>query len=239
MTYGNFKKYTAAFLQRTAASFVSDTTDILGIAINQARRALERMKDFEMSRTAVLITLNTDGSASLLSTAVLESNEATGVDVKSLKKAFIASSSGAWLPIDIVSRDVHVERVKRAAGSPTATNLSEADEIALSERYTIVRFGLSVYIVPAGAANYLDSATVQVKLDAIRWLADYSADEDTDFVLTYCPDLLLMQTVKWLNLSMREDERIPVSKEAFDSAWQAMEDWNRSIAFSDDDVDME
>ena len=239
MTYGNFKDYVAAFMQRSEASFVAGTVDILGVAINEARRSLERRGDFEMSRVAAKITLNTNGTESLLSTAVLFSDGVTSVNVKTPRKAFVLSGASVWVPIDIISRDIHVEKYKRDLGITSATTLADLADSQLNEGYKLVRFGMSVYVAPAGATNYGDSSTVAVKLDAIRWLDAYTADDDTDFLLEYCPDLVLMQTVKWLNLSMREDERIPVSAEAFAEAWMTMEDWNRSIAISDDDSRME
>lgn len=234
MNFGDFKAYVAAFLQRSEASFTSGSVEVLDTAVNQARMLLERKKDFEMARTECDITLNTDGSKTALTSAKLKGT-ATACNVKTIKKAFIASVDDTWLPIDCISRDVHISAVRRQLGVASALTVDDISQIELSEGYALVRFGLYVYLVPAGSANYQGSSTVTVRLDAIRWLNAYSLDADTDFLLTYCPDLMLMQTIKFLNFSMREDARIPVSMEAYNEAWKAMEDWNRSIAMSDDD----
>ena len=234
MTYSEFKAYTAAFLQRSTTAFVQGSVDVLGVAINQARKTVERMHDFEMARVQAQLAMPTNGSTIALNTVKLFGTE-TLIDVKTVKRAFISASGGSWIPIDVIGRDQHIAKVRRAVGEATSSTVADIVEAGLYENYKFVRYGLGAYVAPAGASNYSGSSTVDIMLDAIRWLDPYTADGDTDFLLEYCSDLLLMQTIKWLNLSMREDQRIPVSAEAFDAAWRAMQDWNRSVAWNEDE----
>lgn len=237
MNYADFKDFVAGFTQRSKTSYVVGGSDVLALAINQARRQIERRVDFEMSRVLAYLTLPVSGDYVALSTAKLVVDDSS-IDLKQVVKAFYPTTNGGLLPIDVISRNVHIQRIRRTFVT-SSSNVEELSQATLYEYYGVGMNGLSIYLIPAGAQNHSSATTVRITVDGIRWLADYSDDDDSDFLLEYAPDVLLYQTVKTLNMHLREDQRVPVSDALSKEAWDSLVDWNRSIAMRDDDGNMQ
>ena len=218
-------------MQRDEAVFELGTVDLLTRAINQARRWAERKRNFELCRVQTKLTaVNLQDGASL-STAVLASDGVTTVNIKSIAKAFLPFSNGSGMfPVDVISRDAHVRRLqKRYENIQAADPTTRVPPIPSTVSYfTVVRTADKLYVTPADATVF-GATTVDVYLDAFKWLPEYMCDADTDFFLDYCEDWLLFRSVYQLNMMLKEDVRVPISREALVEAWQSVIEWDTNL----------
>src|SRR6267143_3863619 len=105
---------TASFMGRERSTFIRNGFDVLLQACNNARLYAERMIDFELSRVSVEVpnVSLTDGAS--LDAAVLISDHSTQVNVKKIKKAFVAFVGNTnTFPVAFYSRDKWLRRVQR------------------------------------------------------------------------------------------------------------------------------
>ena len=239
MTFGDFKTMVAAFLQRDATTFVYGSFDWLSHAVNMARKASERQRDFEMCRTRAQITLAGLTVATPLSGAKLVDSPSTSVSVKVIKKAWV-TDAGATLdyPIRVISREAFVGMASRTFADHTFTRAATIQ--AYTENPTtapmLVREADDVYLTPANVEAY-GSATPTVKMDIIKWLPDYSAAGDTDFLLTHCVEYMLFKTVSLLQPFLKEDIRVPLALEQLKMAWRSVVAYDSQLVSAASSVD--
>lgn len=60
-----------------------------------------------------------------------------------------------------------------------------------------------------------------------------------DFFLVDCLDWMLYQTVKELNLFLKEDQRVAISDAMMKEAWESVKAWNSSLVPTTDDLDLD
>lgn len=233
MLFSAFKSFVAAALQRSTTDFVVGSTDLLSLAVNMARKNIERKKDFELAKCLADVTM-TVGQSVALSTAVI-SGTATAVSVKTILRAQLSTDGTTFFPIGYVSRDMHMRRVAR-----NYEDLTTLDEVAQAQptktnRFQLVRFGEDVYMSPSDTDSYNDVSTLYVRMDVVKWLPDYSVDGDTDFLMEHCVDYLMLETFRYLQLFLKEDVRLNVSDDQWRVAWQAVVAWNDNLVVGDSD----
>lgn len=223
MTFSEFKLTVASFMQRDPTAFVNGTCDYLEIAINMARRATERMRDFEVCRTQAVLDVDLTDGAELVD-AVLATDLEEAISIKTIRKAFANDHNGKLLfPIRVMSREKYVAMFGRAYAD------HDFDRLPVTETYTtavvttphLVRQADTVFLVPNSAATYGGVDPVTVTMDVIRWLPDY-VDDATDFFLTYCSDYMLFKTVTLLTPFLKEDVRTPLLSAQLKDAWQSV-----------------
>ena len=243
MTFAQFKTMVAAFMQRDASTFVYGSFDWLTYAINMARKASERKRDFELCRTQAQVTVNlTTGVA--LSTAVLCSDGTTAVSIKSIRKAFTPDhNSLLYYPIRVTSREKYTNMLDRVYQNHDFDRAASQDlyyEPGVTSPY-LVREADQVYLCPASTTMYGSTTNVLVKMDVIKWLADYSADGDTDFFLTHCVEYMLFKTVSLLQPFLKEDVRAPLALSQLKEAWLSVVAWDGQLvsAASSDDTNLD
>lgn len=61
------------------------------------------------------------------------------------------------------------------------------------------------------------------------WLPLLSADADTNFLLVYAYDLILMRAVRTMSVYLKEDNRQTFTGQEFADAFQAFKEWDASI----------
>jgi len=228
MTLAEFRSCVAAYMQRDETTFTYGGTNLLTQAANMARRWAERKRNFEMSKCTAQITSVHYTNGALLSAMVLKGT-ATSVAAKTLNKAFLPFTDGSGeFPIDIITREKHVERIERHYEQYITRNPRETAPSTMVAYFAVVRHGDYVYICPADSTA-LGGETLTVYFDIVRWLPDYSANGDTDFLLTYCSDFMLVQTVYMLNFMIKEDQRIPISNNLRADMWQSVVEWDSSM----------
>ena len=244
MTYTDFRKEVAGFMNRSQDAFVINSFDILARAVNKARLWAERKHNFELSRISVSIpsVSLTDGGD--LTTAVDVADLTTPVVVKLIERGFIPfqDSSGNYFPIQVISRDTHMSRLQRRYENMVSNRMAEASPATLPAQFAIVRQANKIYLMPAYANAYgLNTTVINVRLDVVRFQPDYDAStHPTDFFLTYCEDFMLLRSIVELNFFLKEDQRIPISAAALKDSWESVLAWDASIVRgSSDDSTME
>lgn len=231
MTFANFKTLVANFAQRDKSLFdspaVAPLVDKLAWAINAAKDWAQQVEKFELSKALVDITVDRVAGGAL-STAVLHGT-ATPVTIRSLDRAFVqATGGGSLVPIRLSRRGALVEAVGRGI-----------EDIPLEERRTETTFpsgftdfeayqiGTNVFLYP-WSDTLLGSSTV-VSFDVLSWLPDLSADGDTNFLLTYCQSWLLLKSLTFLNIFLKDSERVVVDNKQLENEWDAVRIWNHSL----------
>jgi len=223
MTYGNFKKFVLAYVKRTAAHLTVDSIDCLGVAINSARKYSERLVDFEVNRVRAKVVIDLANGTDV---SAITTTAGGPISVKTIKAATVSYSEDLDIPLDLISRAAHLNRTKRTLdASLRDVKATEEDYIEVPS-LSLVRLGTLLYLSPNTASSYsatpTTATTVTVGLDVIKWLPDYSADNDTDWFLTDCYDYMVFRTVQMINAFLKEDVRIPINVKLLDESWRSV-----------------
>lgn len=231
LTFAQIRSEVAAYMNRTEASFVIGSVDILKRAVNKARKSAEMRRNFELCRLSVKVpsvSLSTGGS---LDTAVDNADGVTAVNVKLVERAFLQlNGSGDTVPVEFNSRNYHIQRLRRRYDDITSTSdVTPAQQSVLFQGLTVVQQGRTVYVSPPNSIQFGGASTIPVFFDAVRWRPDYSADADTDFFLDHCTEYILYRSIYQLNLHLKEDQRVAVSAAALADAWAAVVEWDKSL----------
>ena len=231
MTYSEFKLFVCAALQRRASDFVVDSTDLLKLSVNMARKNIERKRDFEMSKTVVELDVPVGGSADL-GDAVLFGTD-TAVSIKSILNVQISTDGTNYFPIDYIGRQTHFHQVSRAYDGLTEADEQISRQPTATGTFKLVRMGNTVYLSPSDTDSYSGATTVKVKMDVVKWLDDYASDDATDFLLEHCVDYLMLETFRYLQMFIHDDARLKVSDDALGKAWHAVVAWDSNLTVGD------
>ena len=61
------------------------------------------------------------------------------------------------------------------------------------------------------------------------WLPELVEPTDTNFLLNYATDLILMRAVKRMCIYLKEDNRMPYAQAEFDEGYKSLLDWDSTI----------
>ena len=233
-TFAEMKTMVAAYMQRDATTFTVNAVDLLGKAVNQARKWAEMERSFELNRVQTQLAISLQNGTDI-SGMVLASDGTTPVTVKSIIKGFLAlpDAATAVFPIDVITRDKHLERVERHYDR--VNNLTDLPKGTPNfvGYMAVVRLGNLLYLAPNDSTLYNNATSVTVKFDSYKFLADYSADGDTDFFLTTCENFMLLRSCYQLNFFLKDDQRVPISAAVMESAWNAVVRWDANLVEAD------
>lgn len=228
MTLAQFRSCVAAYMQRSESTFVYDGVNLLTQAANMARQYVERTRNFEMCKTSAQITSVDITNGALLSSMVLRGT-VTPVVAKSISAAFLGfSTSTGEFPIEMMTREAHIARLSRQYDRMVTRNPQQNSPAEMMGFFSLVRHGDYIYIHP-GDITALGSQTVTVYFDIVKWLPEYVADSDTDFLLTYGRDYMLFKTIQMLNFMIKEDQRVPVSTAMLQEAYNSIVSWDSTM----------
>jgi hypothetical protein len=217
----DFKHCVSAYMQRDATVFDNEGTNLITQAANMARRWAERNHNFEACKTTSQIASVHYQNGALLSAMTLRGT-VTPVAVKSLEKAFLPFTDGnGEFPIDVISREKHIQRLQRHYDMMRTTDPKETAPNSTVSSFAVVRHGDMIYVNPADSAA-LGNTVIPVYFDIVRWLPEYTLDADHDFFLDYCADFMLLRTVYMLNFMIKEDARMPVNITLMKEAWDSI-----------------
>lgn len=196
LTFTQFKEQVASYANRTAASFVVNSNDLLAIAINDAKRDAQLVHDFNACRVDAYISISNNGA--LLSSATSSIGGPALRMRKILKLWSLGDTNSRYQPIEIQDESV-LGRIAPLYGEVLPNNR------AFLRGTRLFVTGLT------GSTNFL--------IDGFQWMPDYDGTVTTDFFLTDYSSWLLLQTIYTLNLYLKEDQRIPLSMAALQDAW--------------------
>jgi hypothetical protein len=233
------KTWLAAMSHRTTVNDLNPSNwspagpniDLGLVAVNSARRYLERAHDFKYSETNVFVSIPAAGG---LLTACYATSALTppAIGVKRVSSVSLPVASSGYQPIEFMTEDEWVARIKRQIGrQPYNASL------------TLTQLGVTANMNPVcyqqGQTLFLDPSpgTPTAQLNVTRWMADYTADADTDFFTDRAPEALQWQALIELNKLFRvfvpkqESNVDEASLEKYrDEALQSLIAWDISTA---------
>lgn len=229
----------AGYMGRETGTFVINGINLLDRAINQARKAAERMHRFECARDSVVVRSVNASLGGLLSSAVSLRNQGRPVEIRTIERAYLGYSDNVGqFQIEILSRDADMRDTNRASLKLQANDDAREYPGPITAPYRLVRHNDLIYISPYSASS--STTERDVFMDVVLWLPDYVKDTDTDFFLKHCEDYMLMRAVYQLNFMLKEDQRVVISAKAMEAAWDSvLAVDNDAIAGSSDDSNLE
>lgn len=61
------------------------------------------------------------------------------------------------------------------------------------------------------------------------WLAELSADDDTNFLLENCYDFVLLKSLKRFNIYLKDEGRLPITNEEVTDGWVSVTQWDSEV----------
>lgn len=189
MTIAELKTFIAVYMGRsTANDLILNGLDTALVALNSARRYLERAHDFKYAETNVFVSIPAAGG---LLTACYPVVGLTGtlVGVKRVSSVLLPVASSGYQPIEFMTEDEWVARTRRQIGRQP-----------YDASKTLAQLGVTTNMNPVayqqGQTLFLDPSpgTVIAQLNITRWMPDYVTNE-TDFFTTYAPEALHWQAI--------------------------------------------
>jgi len=193
------EKTIAAYLRQDVSDFTVNGVNLLRNACNNARKAAERIHDWEFTHVKAKVTTGSTGVGNL-NDAVLVSDD-SAVKIKQVITYYLAE--GDWkIPL-------YHQGVKHAA--VRSRDWMDRRGVGYGERYlsddTLISpsniRGLRHEVIMQGTQFHLVPATTEAKvihLDAFKWLSDYSADTDVDHFVTHGADYLIYAGIVECNM---------------------------------------
>jgi hypothetical protein len=243
MDIEQFRNLVAGYTNRTLISLVDEDTsvDYVNTAMNQAKKWAQREHNFELCRCSVDVVTSKSAGGDLLSAKLHGTNE--GVKLKLIERAFVPIGGG-YIPANYISRNNQVKTIQRASVNPRDRR-GERGVAACStpQQYNVVRQANTILVEPWNDSDFSTSMTTV--LDIVRWLPEYGVSLgsdglpegtiETDFFLEDCDDWLLLRTLSFLNLYLKEDQRVAISAAAMKDAWGSVLTWDNDLTASNVD----
>lgn len=220
MTYAQFKSLVEATMIRNSTLLA--TGDAIKTAVNSAKLSAQLIHDFEYCRDTVTFSVNlTTGAA--LSSAVSTSDGVTARNVKRVEAAALSGGQPLWMVDQVGYRRM----LRRQAGRTVDEN--DPPPTAPYVAYLVTQNN-KIFL----RGSSLSGTAVTVRADVVYYLADFSADNDTDFFLDKGLDWMLMAVAQRLNFFLKDDERIPVNLALMDRRWSELMTWDGSLVVPSD-----
>lgn len=181
MTYIEFKREIAAYLNRSISEMTVAGVDLLANTINKSRRFAQRQLDFEDLRCAVDLTVSVSGGSELSGTVL--SGTSTSATVNRIERAYV-NIGGTLRPVDYTTRSSIAARMHRLVDQQIdwRTPSTGQGDLSLPSHPTVYRHGTKIYLWPADATVFGDSgSSIDITFDVVRFAEDY---EEVDEITT-------------------------------------------------------
>lgn len=179
--YDDLATAIATYLEKTPADFLIGGTNLLLLAVNNAKKWAQQTHDFELCRTQASVTVSLS-SGGTLSSAVLPGTS-TAVDVKLIEAAYLAYGDGGLKPIWFVDKKNQTRDLRtRLQGWPYRSNIDSppidsAASLGLEDTPQLVQQGDALTLWPASNAAFSGATSFTVRLDVVKWLPDYVSNQ--------------------------------------------------------------
>lgn len=176
MSLATLKATVAKMLEHpTQSDFVTNGTDLLLVAINNAKNWAQARYDFEMARTSVQLTINTQSGGDL--GAALEVNTLRAVNVKKIEAGFLSYQGTINRPCRLSSKKGQVaDAGRRYEGLPfapaVASPLTAGTGGVSYQMPTLVQQNRTVFLYPNSTMLFPETTTI-LYMDVVEWLPDY------------------------------------------------------------------
>ena len=193
MTIAELKTFIAVYMGRsTANDLILNGLDTALVALNSARRYLERAHDFKYAEKNVFVSIPASTAGGLL-TACHETSALTGthVGVKRVSSVLLPVASSGYQPIEFMTEDEWVARTRRQIGRQPYDATKTLAQLGVTTNANPVCYqqGQTLFLDPQPTPS-----AIVAQLNVTRWMPDYVTSE-TDFFTTYAPEALHWQAI--------------------------------------------
>lgn len=233
-TVGQLKKRIAGFFKQSAASFVVDGEDLLLEALNEARVFAEKRHDYGPNYLVAYVDVGADGVS--LASAKAKDDD-SDVRLKEWTQFYRADVNGTLLPMAHHTRKheavwnreqiefQHYRGLGRDTGryparpdSWAAESLNKPPEVYLQGNF------LRLSNPPA-------SGTQRIYIDGVKWMDNYTTNENTDFITENGAAYLKWHSIVTLNyMELRFlsglDGNLPAPTKLRDEELSTLEAWD-------------
>lgn len=199
------------------------------VAVNNARLWAERKNNWAYSFTSAWFAVDAASGASLLDgfstyESMLVETPVSDVQMRSVQAVFNRNDDGSYTPL--LLRPLGAAQrltLQRDELRPVYTDFPPtAPGEACHSPYATVH-GTVLNVLPATART--------VKVEGYRWMANYVDNNDSDFFLTYVPDVIIWKAVLDCNFITqifvpRQDGNVGAPKDMLAEAWDSAMDWD-------------
>jgi hypothetical protein len=220
MTYAQFRNAVTAFTNRTEADLNKNGVDMVLIAANMAKAEAQRRKKFNMSRDRAFISAKADGTD--ISAFTTLPGSGTAVKVAGIESVWLYSFDGAYYTRARLVKMISSQDIRNYYPVGNSGELNPAPVTQDSSTLVCYVRGTKLYFL--GLTN---ASGVYAMADVFKYMPDYSGT-NTDFFLDYHSDWLIAKTVDYLNIFLKEDQRVAISQGKLEATWTSV------TAFDDD-----
>jgi hypothetical protein len=237
MTVANFKSMVSAIVNRTTTELTVNGIDLLLASINDARRAAQRLHDFELNKTEDAYLSTHFAGADWSTGCKTTPGGSTAVLMKRVDEVwhYTTQAIGAttYYPRTTSIDFSHSARMRREFSRSTSAQslLTTLNQVPYTEKFAYIQ-GVNLHITT------VTTATI-VKLVGIKWLDDLIDASSPDIFLTYFTDWLKWATIGALNMHLKDSERFRLDEVAMSSMWESVKTMDGTIANMGESVDLE
>lgn len=231
MLYSAFKDQTVSYLNRSAASIVTDAaSDLVLVAMNDARRWAQREYNFSMLEQQVFVEL------SMLQKSMLTDFKATPsgttVVVKRIDSMWeYGTTTVGATTVYYPTKEIRIRRraslKKLVPFDPNDTALSNPTQADF------------VYVQGTNIAHTNLTTPTWVMADAVVMLGEHAGGAVEDIFLTYHIDWLRWMTLANLNVWLKDSERTPIDANLLARSWDGVKQFDAQQAVSTDDLSLD
>lgn len=171
----------ASYLGRVPTDFVIGGSDLLLLAINNAKRWAQAQRDFEACRTQAKVTVSTDPTTGGNLSAVTLMDGTTPVNVKLIEAAYLMWNDQTLKPINFLDRKSQSSQLRqRLMGWPYRITLDSppidwSNSIGVEDTPNLVQQADFLFFWPQTNAAFSNEPTMVTALDVVQWLPDYTS----------------------------------------------------------------
>ena len=235
MTIANFKTMVAAYMNRTAASLIVNSQDLLLQAINDARRSAQRAHEFELLRTEDCYLATSAVGANWMTGCKTAPGGSTAILMRRVDEVWnyaTATTPSTYYPRTTRIPFSYTGQFKRELPAADTSTIMMPQDYILSNRFAYCT-GSKLYITTA-------TTTASYKLVGIAWLDDLSTgSEDPDIFFTYYTDWLKYATIAALNVYLKDSERFPIDAQMMTTLWYSVKGHDGGIANMGESVNLD
>lgn len=236
ITQANLKIKIAAYINRTAAELVISSYDLILDAMNMAKLGAQRKHDFKMCRTRGFIQTSLLGAQ--MSTITSDAAATTPIVMKSLEAMGTYTTDGSgnthWAQ-NVTARTSLDERLYH----PNVNSWAQMANVAVPPGSVVWQTSQQLWW-QEGTMVYVSGLTAAspFMVKGFQYLPDYDGTSGTnDFFLTYHHDWLFVASLDYMNLFLKEDQRIQISSTKMEQLWNAVVSYDESFSESAADLD--
>lgn len=151
----------------------------------------------------------------LISCHMLGSIDATtGKPLRILKYSELSARIRKYQQTHIYGNDIESESTQV---------ISELTNLRSNSDYTVFLMagGIGIYPVPTSDVNLL--------VGIHTWLADLTEDDDTNFLLDFCDDYIVLRSLYSLNTLLKTEGRNQINAVELAEAWETITTWDSQI----------